>query len=243
MKVRRLISSPLLIAIGFGLTVFADQAGTVRANPAEGEVIANWKLASFVDNGVEDEVSGAKLFISQGLREDGQKRPVPAVEEAAGVVGLRFGEGQVLLGKTVGIPGLEAGFFAGNQPFSAKVVFVVLGPPVGNYGVLLDIGHYMRTGVNLLLEKETMRILMRINDGEKAHRALGPTSLEEGKVYTADILFDGSHTTLLLDGEFECMSDIVPLPFDQTFSIGSGNGDRYWFNGVISEISISRPKR
>jgi len=233
------ISSPVLIFLSIGLAFCSS--GALRAKPPEGELIARWKLADFVDNTVADEVGGVKLSISQGQYEEGEKRPVPMVEEVAGVQGLRFGKGQLLLGKTQEIAGLEEGFFAHNQPFSARIVFTVVGPPAGTFGILLDIGHYMRTGVNLLVEKETMRLLLQVNDGEKAHKVHGPTILEEGKAYTAEILFDGTHTTLLLNGEFECESDVLPLPFDTTFTIGAGNGDRYWFDGVISEISIMKP--
>jgi hypothetical protein len=197
---------------------------------SEGKLVSQWTLANFSDGEVKNKIpAGGPLTVWSS-------DTTPSVAEEVGVKGLRFGEGEALIGKSKELP-LLGGFGEAGQPFSVRLVIVPLGKVPGAYGGLFEAMVYNKCGFRLVTSANKLGV--EAYSGESGKGFSGKTALSFGTVYTVEVKFDGTKVTLLLDGEIDGEMEMgLPDPFSGEFRIGKTSGFDYYFNGIIGEVSI-----
>ena len=203
--------------------VVAISGGIIKNKGQGATTVSDWHLSEFADGEVRNHTPGG------GPLKAGT--PSPTLE---GTNGLKFENGQALTGETKAIPGL-AGF--GTQPFAVRMTFCPLAKPTSPCGGLFEVCGYGTNGFRLTLGG-SMKLAIEVWPGPGFS---SKTVFEIGRTYTVEMRFDGTYATLLVDGQTDTMKEMaMPAPYDGPIRIGVAAGKDYFYNGTISQISISK---
>ncbi|WPJ95621.1 glycoside hydrolase family 2 TIM barrel-domain containing protein [Coraliomargarita algicola] len=212
----------VLLAITAGVNLDLQQAG---------EVLAEWQLGDFDGEYVPSRVDHAGRLTA--------RTPAPTRVEQDGKSMLHFQDEQSLSGRIADLP--QQGGLGSGQPFAVKVVFTPEAKPTGYFAGIFQAAQYGQRGFRMLLDQRMKLVLEIFSDSEEAKR-WGITSsvpLELGRSYTAEVRFDGSYVSLLIDGRVDSMVQAgLPTPFNGDFLVGDASGADYYFTGFIESLWI-----
>lgn len=219
------------VAVGIVCFCLAGSGGLLAQE--ESKVLVDWKFADYSDDILSSQVDGgAELKLSEN------SPSAPTLVEVAGIKGLRFRDGQCLTGNWWDLS-VEHG-----QPFTVTATIIPEAPPPGAFGGIFEACGYQDSGFRIVLTKDFhVAVEIFVGVGEENHRGITSHAvLEPGRPSTVGVRFDGTLVTLSIDGVDDNVADMgFPAPFDGPVSVGRAAGDRYFLNGVISEIKISSP--
>jgi hypothetical protein len=99
---------------------------------------------------------------------------------------------------------------------------------------------YQQRGFRMVLAKNLkIGVEVFLGDGN-SHGLSSGRALEPGRAYRVELRFDGTNATLLIDGKPDTVKEMpLPVAFQGDVTIGTASGENYYFNGTISEITLS----
>jgi hypothetical protein len=158
----------------------------------------------------------------------------PLAAEVRGIKGLRFKGGQSLSSESKQIPGLDA-----TKPWALEVALSVDDKPDGYVGGIYQAMNYGKSGMRLVLNQQMQLVVETwIGEGE-AKNIRGRTVLSPGRVYRAQVKFDGTRAFLFVNGKLDGSVDMpLPAPFSGPIQVGTASGKDYNFNGIIHEMRV-----
>ena len=190
--------------------------------------LSRWDFSEFKDGKVADSVGGIILSL-----EKPKDAPDPVAVELNGEAALKI-DGQCFegdLGKVA---------FDPDKPFTTKMFFSLVALPEGapkNYGLFES--SPFRIGVDAKSMTFWLEYPRVVGKGTILR---GKTSLELGKAYEVEIVFDASGAKLYLNGKLEAMrSGAMTPPFKGGFSVGKNSGSGN-LSGVLRSVELLQNK-
>ena len=207
--------------------LLAISGGVITSKNPRAEAVSEWQLGEYAGGLVRNRIPGGDVLKMSGS--------APGIVTDAGSHAMNFEHGRALVGQTESIP--QLGSF-GKQPFAIRMTFSPTAKPSGFCGGLFEAAAYGKSGFRMTLGND-MRLGVEVFSDSGIKGLNSRTVLETGRSYTAELRFDGTYATLLIDGQTESIKEMpMRAPFTGSFRIGVAAGKDYFFNGTISTISI-----